>query len=1121
MIFKLKNSNKYGLNKELIQDFIEHFKQKFNPNKFPDIKFKQDLKNYQNPLGKTAFYDHDNQTITLFVTGRHIKDIIRSLSHELIHHMQWERGDLQGDHSEKDYFDKDSHLREMEREAYEKGNMFFRGWEEKYRKNHGLNESRMIYEASKYTPEQKAQIEADKKEAFRVLFEPYLPQLEKDNVKISIFPGSFKPPHKGHIEVVKNLSETSDIVFILISDPQDVKSIRSQNINAKVSKQIFDICIKNLGISNVFAIETPAIVASPVGSAYGFIENVPVGQNSEVFLAISSKDASDSRYAGVLKSNQKRIDNGLNEVKVSIKTIDSVVNNSSAPISATAFRNLLDKEDKTPLEIEAIKDFLPDQLSDGIKNSILKILGVGNSMNENKNILLESGLGGHMGFVYENLDLTFKQIKDIFIKSANGQITGTEKTDGQNIFISFSVPLQKAKGARNNSNIKTGGLTAEEMKEKFAGRGALEETFADSIHMFEEAVKTLSEDEQVKIFGPDTNIFYNCEVQDIRTANVIRYDFPTLNIHEVGHAWHSKITGHKMPEVDISSNVAELERVLEVYKDRFQTEKFRIMKNPIRTLMGMKDKTFLKNTIARLETEINKAGISDNQTLGEYQKSRFISLISKAYKIDDQQLLEILYGKVSGTAKGLPNSPALKKQYPQFSNQIEVILQKSKEISEACIKPVEMIIHDFSVEILKTLESAFVVDNTKEVSRLKAEVENAIRVIQNSNNEPAMEHLKKQLEKLKSADNVYSATEGFVFTYEGEAYKFTGNFTPINKLLGLFKYGDKNIPPLNTQQETVMSEGKTNMKQKLLEEKLRKYVRARIIKKLNEANIQDTPTQSTGINKLATVLKVILPTLESAYKSLTTNKAQRDSFRKYIVTAFLDTLSAAEAMQVPAGAEPAPEQISQSIEQGGITESNQIDEEYELVFEQDEDEELPPVEEPAPAADEKDPNKFLDVFGEKDKEKKEQERLQKEKEKAQEADRVPLKKFHPEAPDKEFPTFQGLDPTGRNEAVDAYKKTIDSVVRTYMKLSDPTDKKNYEDYLITNLLLYFDKYEDDISPELPDLSTPEYEKQKQDKTRFTGGAGAAPMPPAPPAMQESKDKLSNQILERLKQLKIV
>ena len=113
----------------------------------------------------------------------------------------------------------------------------------------------------------------------------------------------------------------------------------------------------------------------------------------------------------------------------------------------------------------------------------------------------------------------------------------TEKTDGQNLMISYSVKDGRAKGVRNKSEIKAGGLNPEQLAAKFADRAnpALKETFADALKAFERAVHSLSHEEQIEIFGPDTNIFYNAEVMDPRAPNVINYDTKALVIHRAGH----------------------------------------------------------------------------------------------------------------------------------------------------------------------------------------------------------------------------------------------------------------------------------------------------------------------------------------------------------------------------------------------------------------------------------------------------------------------------------------------------------------------------------------------------------------------------------------------------------
>ena len=47
------------------------------------------------------------------------------------------------------------------------------------------------------------------------------------------------------------------------------------------------------------------------------------------------------------------------------------------------------------------------------------------------------GVAGHMYHLYDNPELSFEEIEDIFLKASNGSLVGTEKTDGQNIFLSY------------------------------------------------------------------------------------------------------------------------------------------------------------------------------------------------------------------------------------------------------------------------------------------------------------------------------------------------------------------------------------------------------------------------------------------------------------------------------------------------------------------------------------------------------------------------------------------------------------------------------------------------------------------------------------------------------------
>ena len=115
----------------LIKQFMPFAQERMGFDRPPRLFLRNDTSNASNPLGKTAYYDPGKKSITLYVTGRHPKDIMRSLSHELVHHSQNCRGEFDnaGEMGEG-YAQNDEHLREMEREAYETGNLCFRDWED-------------------------------------------------------------------------------------------------------------------------------------------------------------------------------------------------------------------------------------------------------------------------------------------------------------------------------------------------------------------------------------------------------------------------------------------------------------------------------------------------------------------------------------------------------------------------------------------------------------------------------------------------------------------------------------------------------------------------------------------------------------------------------------------------------------------------------------------------------------------------------------------------------------------------------------------------------------------------------------------------------------------------------
>ena len=137
--------------KEFIKEFYNYALTKLKIDRSPKLMFISDKQNADDFLGKTGYYDPEEEKIALFIIDRHAKDVLRSFAHELIHHEQKCRGsdktvDLTKTATDPAYATNDPKLREMEREAFERGNMLFRDWcdMKKVERKKNMNESKLV-----------------------------------------------------------------------------------------------------------------------------------------------------------------------------------------------------------------------------------------------------------------------------------------------------------------------------------------------------------------------------------------------------------------------------------------------------------------------------------------------------------------------------------------------------------------------------------------------------------------------------------------------------------------------------------------------------------------------------------------------------------------------------------------------------------------------------------------------------------------------------------------------------------------------------------------------------------------------------------------------------------------
>jgi hypothetical protein len=416
----------------------------------------------------------------------------------------------------------------------------------------------------------------------------------------------------------------------------------------------------------------------------------------------------------------------------------------------------------------------------------------------------EGGLGGHMDHLYDNWDLTFGDIKNILTKASEGELDGTEKTDGQNIFITYNIQKRDARAVRNKGNAKAGGMDAIELSKKFAGpgKGHIQAVFLHAFNMFKKGISALSDDEIVNLFGPEGNIFYSAEIIDSRSSNVINYDYNTLLVHrDAAYAAVNFRTGEIKDGFD-PQRAAQLAGALERMNEVIDNDSYKIMGDAITRLGRLENDTALRNVFIA----IRKLGVKDNQRIKDYLIKNIKSDIKRDVPSLKPRFVNILLVKIvenedetKWKSLGFDKSPTITQIIKDLDaddkEKVKQFYDNRVEIVKGYIAPLEIAVHEFSVEMLHSLESALIIDNKAELTRQRQEVATAIRNIEASGHDEAIDILKKQLTKLGSADKLSSPAEGFVFRFNGHTYKFTGNFAPVNQILGLFKFGRGKIKP--------------------------------------------------------------------------------------------------------------------------------------------------------------------------------------------------------------------------------------------------------------------------------------------------------------------------------------
>ena len=405
--------------------------------------------------------------------------------------------------------------------------------------------------------------------------------------------------------------------------------------------------------------------------------------------------------------------------------------------------------------------------------------------------LNEGGLAGHMNHPYDKHDLSFADMKEMIARALQGRLdiekAVTEKTDGQNIFM--TVKDGQVKFARNKGE-RVNPLTVKELQTKFAGRGALSDSFGEAGNDLAAAFSKVGIDKLNSIFQ-NGKIFANMEIIYPATKNVIAYEIAVLQFHnlieydEQGNVDETDMTGGNVVQKAIQDANADMQKTFNLIPPQ------KIKLGPVENFQDYQDALFKE-----LDQLKNRYKLNDTDKVTEYHIAWWREVI-KAKALKDnynipEDVLELLVNRWAFYNKST-SITKIKKMIDneQFLEWVIAFDKKDfKKYQKQNMEPFESIFLKLGAEVLKNATNFLAANPDKAVQDIRKDLAAVLKDVKSSNNIETLDKLKLELNRIKRLGGFEKIVpvEGIVFTYGGETYKLTGAFAPVNQILGTLKY---------------------------------------------------------------------------------------------------------------------------------------------------------------------------------------------------------------------------------------------------------------------------------------------------------------------------------------------
>ncbi len=404
------------------------------------------------------------------------------------------------------------------------------------------------------------------------------------------------------------------------------------------------------------------------------------------------------------------------------------------------------------------------------------------NINKTKFVLSEGGAYGHMSHPFDDMKLTFGDLKNIIRGALTGNLELTrEKTDGQALAISWKNGRLIA--ARNKGHLQNAGANAmgiEDVASKFAGRGGLTDAYNFAMKDLSAAISGLTEAQRTKIFN-EGKCFMNLEVIWPTSVNVIPYGQPLLVFHNTTcYDESGKAIGADQ------SAATKLAGMIKQVNADIQS-KYTIQGPPVTNLPKTEELSSKQNKyITQLQRLQHTFQLSDRAGVAEYHQAWWEDFINKSGVKLQKLEKEALIRRWAFGDKGFRLNTISDKEAQEWAiknDKVNVASQQKENI-----RPFEEIFLGVGADVLSFMSSVLTVNPETAIRNMGDRLEATAEKVRGSGDVSKIAKLEMELTRLASigGKDKIVPNEGIVFVYKGNTYKLTGTFAPLNQILGIF-----------------------------------------------------------------------------------------------------------------------------------------------------------------------------------------------------------------------------------------------------------------------------------------------------------------------------------------------